>query len=135
MDEFCNEILTSYQRSPLMGIIGTKVRIRESTCDRCKRKMTAWTTSWFNTETICLDCSLKEEAHPRFREAQQAEMQAIRDGNMNFAGIGLPLDLQEWRKDLFTTSPAPHKVEEVMVTDAYGNKKPIRRPYRERDHK
>jgi len=30
-------------------------------CDRCGKKLTARICSWFNTETICMDCSAKED--------------------------------------------------------------------------
>jgi hypothetical protein len=33
----------------------------QSNCDRCGSKLVARITSWFTTETICLDCSAKED--------------------------------------------------------------------------
>jgi hypothetical protein len=29
-------------------------------CDRCNQRLWAWITSWFTTETICLDCCAEE---------------------------------------------------------------------------
>jgi len=49
--------------------------------------------SYFNTQTICPKCEEKERQHPKFKEAQEAEMRQVRQGNFNFGGIGLPSDL------------------------------------------
>lgn len=63
-------------------------------CDRCDRPTEGMTTmSFFNTEQICLACDGLERAHPRFDEARKADEAAIRQGNFNFEGIGLPPDL------------------------------------------
>ncbi len=45
--------------------------------------------SRFNEDCICMDCAKKEKEHPRYKEAVEAEMAAIKQGNMNFPGIGL----------------------------------------------
>ena len=67
-------------------------------CDRCGREMNAWRTSWFNTETICIllpdSCADRETAHPRIKEAVDADVAAIGRGNFNYPGIGLPPDLR-----------------------------------------
>ena len=65
---------------------------KSNTCERCGSSGT-FTMSRFNTERICLACSAKEKAHPRYQEAVNAEMEAIRSGNYNFQGIGKPADL------------------------------------------
>ena len=44
--------------------------------------------SIFNTEMCCDACLGKEKRHPRYKEAKDAEMQAVRNGNYNFEGIG-----------------------------------------------
>jgi len=44
----------------------------------------------FNTQQICMGCLLKEQAHPRYEEARRVELAAVRAGNTNFEGIGLP---------------------------------------------
>jgi len=33
----------------------------QENCDRCGNKLTARTMSWFNTQTICMECSTKED--------------------------------------------------------------------------
>lgn len=67
---------------------------QKENCDRCSKKMMVRTMSMFNTESLCLDCKKKEEAHPSYAKAQLAEQEAIRRGNDNFSGIGLPPDLR-----------------------------------------
>lgn len=51
-------------------------------------------TSMFNTDTLCLDCKKREEAHPAYERAQKAEQEAVRRGDRTFSGIGLPPDLR-----------------------------------------
>ena len=64
-------------------------------CERCGAPEPAYTTgSYFNTEQICEVCYEKERAHPRYAEAKRVECEAVRGGDMNFAGIGLPEDLR-----------------------------------------
>ena len=50
--------------------------------------------SLFNEQMICIACIATEQAHPRFDEAVAAEEAAVRRGDFNFPGIGLPPDLQ-----------------------------------------
>jgi hypothetical protein len=40
-----------------------------------------------------MDCKKKERAHPRYAEADAAEVAAVRAGVRNFPGIGKPADL------------------------------------------
>ena len=47
----------------------------------------------FNTEVICMDCKAKEEKHPDYEAAREAEAAQVRAGNYNFAGVGKPADL------------------------------------------
>lgn len=49
--------------------------------------------SMFNTDRICMECKSKEKAHPAYKDAVEADHAAIRAGNYNFDGIGLPKDL------------------------------------------
>jgi hypothetical protein len=63
-------------------------------CDRCKQETGAYTGSFFNMEIICLECSDRERAHPKFEEARRIETEATLQGEFNFPGIGLPPDLQ-----------------------------------------
>jgi hypothetical protein len=64
-------------------------------CNRCGKDAQAFTGSYFNMETICLDCRDREEAHPDFQRAREVESAAVLNGNFNFPGIGLPDDLKE----------------------------------------
>lgn len=63
-------------------------------CDRCGKRLDARIPSMFNMDTLCLDCKKKEEAHPAYERARKAEQDAVRRGDRNFPGIGLPLDLR-----------------------------------------
>lgn len=63
-------------------------------CDRCRRETIGSTGSMFNTQQICLlVCAPAERSHPLYAEAVRAENEAVRRGDPNFPGIGLPLDL------------------------------------------
>ena len=62
-------------------------------CERCKKQTDTFTCSFFNTQNICMDCSDEERAHPDFPKAREAEYQAVKAGDMNYPGIGLPADL------------------------------------------
>lgn len=62
-------------------------------CERCGKETIVTIMSKFNTQTICMDCKEKEKAHPKYAEADAAEVAAVKAGNYNFAGIGLPPDL------------------------------------------
>jgi hypothetical protein len=46
--------------------------------------------SRFNTDLICSTCDHAERQHPDYEKAVQAELEAIRQGDFNFPGIGLP---------------------------------------------
>jgi hypothetical protein len=46
--------------------------------------------SYFNEDTICMECKKQEMAHPDFKRARAAEHAEVRDGNYNFEGVGLP---------------------------------------------
>ena len=50
--------------------------------------------SFLCEQLCCVPCLLKERAHPQFPRAVAAEEQAVRRGDFNFRGIGLPPDLQ-----------------------------------------
>ena len=63
-------------------------------CERCGREARVSIGSMFNTEQVCLDCKEREEAHPLYAEARRREAQAVRQGDYNFRGIGLPADLR-----------------------------------------
>ena len=63
-------------------------------CDRCGCRLQVRIMSTFNIDTICMDCKRKEEAHPSYEQARQEEEKALKRGNRNFRGIGLPRDLR-----------------------------------------
>lgn len=63
-------------------------------CDRCGKESFASTGSYFNMQVICMTCSDKERAHPQFEEARNIETEAVKRGDFNFPGIGLPADLR-----------------------------------------
>ena len=65
------------------------------TCDRCKKPTSTFKMSIFNTEMICMECLKEEEAHPLYHHAKAIELGECRKGNLNFEGIGLPVDLQK----------------------------------------
>jgi hypothetical protein len=62
-------------------------------CDRCSNETRVTTMSYFNTDTICMDCKDKERKHPSFKHAQDTECEQVKRGNYNFPGIGKPKDL------------------------------------------
>lgn len=62
-------------------------------CDRCANETLVTTMSIFNTEMICMDCEEKERNHPKYQYAKESELAAIRSGNYNFPGVGLPDDI------------------------------------------
>lgn len=63
------------------------------TCPRCGKPSSSHTCSYFNTQSICLECREKEEKHPDYQMARDAEREAVIKGDYNFPGIGLPSDL------------------------------------------
>lgn len=62
-------------------------------CDRCRQESIAHTMSMFNTEMICMKCKKKEQAHPLYEQARDAEAAAVANGNLNYRGVGKPADL------------------------------------------
>ena len=63
------------------------------TCDRCRKQTGVHTMSMFNTQEICMDCEDAERKHPKYREANEADIARIKQGDYNFKGIGKPSDL------------------------------------------
>lgn len=55
--------------------------------------MTGWSMSYFNTDECCFACLRKEQQHPDYEKAKQAELEAVMRGDRNFPGIGKPADL------------------------------------------
>lgn len=62
-------------------------------CDRCGEGTIGVTGSYFNTELICFGCRRKEEEHPLFETARRIETEAVKNGDYNYPGIGLPVEL------------------------------------------
>ena len=64
------------------------------TCPRCGADLSRGRTmSRFNTEPICLACAMAERRHPAYPRACAVELAAVKAGDRNFPGIGLPPDL------------------------------------------
>lgn len=60
-------------------------------CARCGKVEPAVTTmSWFNTDTICWECSQQEQTHPDFEWARAEEQRHVARGNLHFEGVGWP---------------------------------------------
>ncbi len=67
----------------------------QTNCDRCKKPLTGTRImSKFNKDCICEECLKKEKAHPKYKEASDAELKAVQAGDYDFPGIGLPDDLK-----------------------------------------
>ncbi len=62
-------------------------------CERCGAPGVPLIMSRFNTEMICGPCETRERAHPAYPPAAQAELEAVRRGDLNFPGVGKPADL------------------------------------------
>ena len=58
-------------------------------CDRCGAPLTVRIMSMFNEDVICMECKEKERQRSDYRDAVEADNEAIRHGNRNFKGIGL----------------------------------------------
>ena len=58
-------------------------------CDRCGAPLTVRILSMFNEDVLCPECKEKERQRLDYREAVEADLDAIRHGNRNFKGIGL----------------------------------------------
>lgn len=58
-------------------------------CDRCGAPLTGGRTmSMFNTDCICMKCAKEERARSDYDKARDAEVDAVRNGDRNFRGIG-----------------------------------------------
>jgi hypothetical protein len=64
-------------------------------CDRCGGDARISTGSIFNAEQICQACEAEEKAHPDYERAREIEADAVRRGDYNFPGVGLPPELRE----------------------------------------
>lgn len=60
-------------------------------CDRCGGDLSGGRImSKFNTDCICMDCKRKETKMAEYKSACEAENAAVKRGETNFQGIGLP---------------------------------------------
>ena len=60
-------------------------------CDRCGGSLEhGRIMSRFDTSCLCLNCEREERQHPDYQKAADAELAAVRRGDMNFPGIGWP---------------------------------------------
>ncbi len=64
-------------------------------CQRCKKEADVFACSYFNTETICIECNDAERRHPEYKHAKRVENEAVRRGDYNYPGVGLPADLRK----------------------------------------
>lgn len=62
-------------------------------CDRCGKSCDSFVMSMFNTSMICDSCLNKEQYHLKYPKACQTELRALKSGDRNHPGIGLPKDL------------------------------------------
>ncbi len=59
-------------------------------CDRCGGSLDGGRImSMYNQDCICMSCKEKERKRPDYRQALDADIEAIHAGNYNFSGIGL----------------------------------------------
>jgi len=59
-------------------------------CDRCGGSLEAGRImSMYNKDCICMKCKDEETRRADYREALEADREAIAQGNRNFEGIGL----------------------------------------------
>lgn len=50
---------------------------QKENCDRCHGELKVRTTSWFNRDTICLNCSLWEDKIIRNCETSKSDLEGI----------------------------------------------------------
>lgn len=63
----------------------------QKTCDRCHKPLNGRRfMSKFNTDCLCMECSRKEHELPEYHEADQAEIEAVKHGDLKFSGVGYP---------------------------------------------
>ena len=59
-------------------------------CDRCGGSLeNGRIMSMFNNDCICIKCKKEETMRSDYKQARDADCEAIKNGNYNFAGIGL----------------------------------------------
>jgi len=68
--------------------IMNQLREWDGNCQRCRAPSQVHTMSIFDVALICMDCADREQEHNKYLDAQRAEREAIKRGDMNFPGIG-----------------------------------------------
>ena len=68
-------------------------------CQRCHEETICTSMSIFNTQMCCEHCLTLEKKHPDYSKAETLELAAVKEGNYNFQGIGLPLGYSEWANE------------------------------------
>lgn len=81
-------------RSPSMA--RSRHSFGSDTCDRCGvTPIGIHSMSRFNTDWLCVPCLALEKEHPEYARAAAVELEAVQSGDLNYPGIGCPLDLIE----------------------------------------
>ena len=82
----------------------------QKNCSRCGVELKVWTMSKFNTDIICMSCKEDERQAPGYKAADEAELQAVKNGVRNFPGVGLSDEDKKFlaeRRAQRTTSQTP----------------------------
>jgi len=92
-------------------------------CDRCGASLrtNAYTMSVFNQQAICMACKEIEMRHPAYPAAHAAEVAAVRQGNYNFSGVGLPTDLRTEGEARRRARTAAAKQGSHLLTEPYAD--------------
>jgi hypothetical protein len=61
-------------------------------CDRCTSPMRVSIMSKLNKDILCMACKEDEKALPSYEAGAVAELEAVRQGNYNFPGVGFTSD-------------------------------------------
>ncbi len=67
-----------------------QLREWEGKCQRCMIETDTHIMSMFDVALICMECWEREKENPSYQTAVDAEVSAIKSGDHNFQGIGLP---------------------------------------------
>lgn len=57
-------------------------------CHRCYKETNCYIMSMYNEDLICNDCKDAETKRSDYKDAVDADVRSIRNGNYNFPGIG-----------------------------------------------
>ena len=62
----------------------------QTSCDRCGNSLKEGRTmSMYNKDCICMECKKAEREREDYNRASEAELNAVKQGNYNFEGVGL----------------------------------------------